>query len=180
VTGSDLQEQWEWNGSDWSGGPAAVPPTRGGTLVWHDRLRSLLLVRDSAVQIASPRTAQVDGGGSGCGAPPARLRAFGTPVLGNVAFALDLSARAGAPFLLGVGSRFAGVPLGSGCTLYPGGTAVSVAGTTSAAGFASVPIPVPAAPALAGLEAVFQVGAPDPAAAPGVQLSNWVRVVLGD
>jgi hypothetical protein len=82
--------------------------------------------------------------------------------------------------VLGVGSSLGGVPLGSGCTLYPGGTAVSLAGTTSAAGFASVPVPIPAAPALVGLEAVYQAGAPDPAAALGVQLSNWVRIVLGD
>jgi hypothetical protein len=180
VTGRELQEQWEWDGTDWSGGPAALPPTRGGTLVWHDRLRSLLLLRDSVMQIASPRIAQLDVGGSGCGAPAARLRALGAPALGNAAFALDLSARAGAPFVLGFGTSLGSVPLGSGCTLYPGGAAASVAGVTSASGFASVPVPVPAAPALVGLAAVFQAGAPDPAAALGVQLSNWLRIVVGD
>jgi len=116
---------------------------------------------------------------SGGGVP--RTAATGTPNLGNTAFGLTLEEGIGSAgiVLLGISSSsFAGIPLPlsltpfgiAGCSLY---TDLVVTGTALVSGgAASLPLPIPASPALAGARLTSQWLLLDSAAPGGVRLSG--------
>jgi len=190
-----VREVWEWDGVHWSGGPRDVPvdPMTGPgglTLTYHDRLQRLFLMTSvlsgdsqvsSDVWTGSPDTASVAVDGTGCGGAriPA-LRPLGAPYAGNALFALDLlGAPANAFALLGASVGTGSLPLGSGCTLYLSGTAVTIGTGCNASGFATTTVPIPANPAFVGFDVFFQAAAVDPGAPLGLALTPFVHARIG-
>jgi len=123
----------------------------------------------------------VDVVGAACGAAtlPA-LRTHGVPVTGTNAFAVELHrAGANAPFLLAIGVGTASTPIGAGCTVYLPQIDESRVAFAGPSGYAEVPLPVPNAPQLIGLEVSLQAGALDATAPLGFALSNGVVARVG-
>jgi hypothetical protein len=184
----ELREVWEWDGASWSGGMQPLPEVRDCHLVHHDGSGRMLLlapVFGGGVQIAndlwlgSPQPARAAGGGSGCGGL-LELQAFGPPVVGRPGFALDLRSAPFSAALVGVGTALGNQPLGGGCTLHVQAPVLAVPVALGAGGFGTLQIPVPANPALTGMDVVYQAGSPRTASPTGFALSPYVVVRLGD
>lgn len=191
-----VREQWFWDGTNWSGGPAAVPIDERGpaidtlALVHHDQLQALVLLTpafaanagaSSDLWIGSLWVATATSGGVGCaGATAPRLDAFGVPVVGDGRFGFDLTDAPPNGFAVVGGSLAAGsLPLGGGCTLYLHGALVTVAVAANAAGFANLAFPIPNTPSLIGFEMTAQAATLDAAAPLGVALSGYVAMRVG-
>jgi hypothetical protein len=188
-----VREAWEWDGVTWTGGPRDVPVdplcAEAGALVYHDRLQRLLLVTSPCgngglsndLWIGAPEVASAVVAGTGCGsAVPPTLNPFEQPAIGNTRFAIDLLGVPPNAFaLLGASTGSGTVALGSGCTFYLQGSAVTVAATANAAGFASIRIPVPASAGLIGLDVIWQAAATDSAAPMGIDLTPLVHGRVG-
>jgi len=126
--------------------------------------------------------------GPGCSTGTApRLFAEGSPArasLGNASFALDASDLApGAPVLLFLSGSDGAADLGGGCTWYlePPGL-LALGQLASAQGRASFPLPIPVDASLEGVRVSAQLVEADPAGAldGGLDLSNGLRVRVGD
>jgi len=180
--GQLFSELWEWDGIDWRQGTTTLPLAAqenfsSGALVdgqW-------LLVSSMAAWLGDTTPARAVVAGTGCGgASVPALRSNGDPVLGSATFAVELHRTvANAPFLLGLGAGTASAPIGAGCTVYLpqlDDTRLGVAGPT---GFARIPLPVPGAPQLIGLEVSLQAGALDALAPLGFALSDAVVARIG-
>jgi ELWxxDGT repeat protein len=123
--------------------------------------------------------------GAGCAGTGGRIPVLagdGVPALGNAAFAAELDdARPGAGAALVLSAQRQTLQFGA-CSLYlalPGQVVPFVAGAT---GSGRVPLPIPAVPALRGLEIFLQGLVADPAGgfANLLAFSNALHLVLGD
>jgi len=175
-------ELWEWDGVDWRQGATTLPvAARGYYTTGTMTDGQWMLVTSTAAWLgdATPARAVVTGTGCGGASVPA-LRSYGDPVLGSATFAVELHRTvANAPFLLGLGAGTASAPIGAGCTVYLpqlDDTRLGVAGPT---GFARIPLPVPGASQLLGLEVSLQAGALDALAPLGFALSDAVVARIG-
>ncbi|MEO0650493.1 MAG: hypothetical protein AAFZ65_07435 [Planctomycetota bacterium] len=117
-----------------------------------------------AVAADVPGTAYAVDLGPGCSSGTApELAIDGIPSLGNAAFAFDSTDQAsGATTALFFSLTPTALPIGSGCTVYVGGAlgaGLFEGGvvTADASGDATFAFPVPANPALEGVDAAFQV-----------------------
>lgn len=114
------------------------------------------------------------------GLPPWLQGSGGFPLVGNANFALAVgSARPGAAGLLGVALASGALPFAGGMLWLDLGSLSTIALPIGANGAATLPFPVPATAALAGLQFFAQMLVLDPVAAGGVAMSNGLRVTLG-
>jgi len=111
-----------------------------------------------------------------------RIASRGLPVLGNAAFAIDVTdARSLSPALVALGLAPAANSFGS-CRLLVAQPFVCLpAVVTDAAGFARTPVPIPANPVHTGLQMFAQYAVFDPAGRllQGLSLSDGLRLQLG-
>lgn len=136
---------------------------------------------------------QVNTVGAGCpnaSGQVAPLFAIGLPSIGNAAFSLGISSAAPttmATLYPSLGAASTPLSLGSGCDVYIdliSMTDLMAAGfgpfvqTTDLTGQATFSMPVPADPALAGLEVWFQCGVNEPSYPYGVAATNAVQCVI--
>lgn len=187
-----LREVWEWDGTNWAGGPADVPVVILGrdAMVAHDRLGLLLMhgVNNASATVSmdlwvgTPRVAALSAGGTGCGgAATPHLLAFGPPYLGNRNFAVDIAGGpAAAPALLGLAPGTAPASIGFGCTVYLQGAITTRFAATDANGFTSLSLPIPVDPALLGVEAALQAAVLDAGAPLGFGLTGFVMLRVGE
>lgn len=82
------------------------------------------------------------------------------------------------PFALDLTS--ASTPIGGGCTVWLGGGFVGLFQISDTFGFASQPLPLPANPALRGLDLFAQAAVLEPASINGLVLTQGLRLTLGD
>jgi hypothetical protein len=179
-----LSELWEWDGNNWQQGTTLLPPmARNGDYLTSGAIADgrWMLASQWTTWIgdATPARAVVTGTGCGGASVPA-LRAYGDPVLGSATFAAELH-RVGAQalFLLGLGAGTASAPIGAGCTVYLPQLDDTLCGVAGPTGFARIPLPVPSAPQLIGLEVSLQAGAVDALAPLGFALSDAVVARIG-
>lgn len=117
--------------------------------------------------------------GVACGVADLRLTAASLPRLGDATFGFDLvGAPGGGPVALAGASSAASLPF-FGCTLLVAPDEAGVLAVASPTGFATVPLPVPAMPALTGLDLWFQAACLSPASSHGFALSAGLRIELG-
>ena len=189
-----VREEWNWDGANWSGGPADVPVDVASVdsvaMTYHDQLAALVLVTpvfgasagvSSDLWIGSPAVAAVQRSGMGCtGATAPQIGAFGAPVLGDALFRLEiLGAPANGIVALGLSTGAGALPLGGGCTLYLNGAIATVAAVANAAGFTSLLFPIPPNPALVGFSLTGQAAALDAAAPLGLTLTSQLTFRVG-
>ncbi|MCA8952754.1 MAG: hypothetical protein KDE27_24805 [Planctomycetes bacterium] len=171
----------EWDGVSW-----ATTPFIGGSTLQHfeDRAAGVtraLSIYNETLLVGEPAAATVRGTGCASGPTPALLT-HGRPRVGNADFALEVATYApGNVALIALGLATANQPLGNGCTLLVGnpiGVQVLVARPT---GEATMPLPLPATAATAGIVFHTQALVVDPARSVfgGVTLTNALDVRLG-
>ncbi|MEM7201456.1 MAG: kelch repeat-containing protein [Planctomycetota bacterium] len=178
-----LSDTWAWDGATWTHLPASPnAPARNGH-AWATDPSGVHIVFGGEEQFGSylqwgwptdetwlfsagPTLAAATAVGQGCpgsqGVPA--LRSFGLPIVGR-SFSLDVTSarpRAAGAMLLTAGS--ASVALAGGCTLLVDVSTPSavVPIFTNAAGFVSLPIPLPAIAPAAGIAFRGQAGILDP------------------
>jgi ELWxxDGT repeat protein len=109
---------------------------------------------------------------------------FGVPVLGNQAFAAQVSsARPSSPAVMLLGANRSELALGGGCFLWVGlPVPLALSTITSAAGVGSIGLPIPAGSELVGAELFVQWAVADPngAFAGAASISDGLRVVIGN
>jgi hypothetical protein len=106
----------------------------------------------------------------------------GAPVLGDTTFAPTLAhATPAVPALLLANFTRTDLPLSAACTVHPTLPAISLQGLTTANGMAAMPVPVPSATSLIGLDLYFQWAVLDPlgAFANLLAFSDGLRVRIG-
>jgi hypothetical protein len=168
---------WTWDGSVWQ---SVATPTVATSMpmMWAaaGRPGRTLLYDGSHLLQLTPTAASIGRYGAGCGAPPPWLSANSWPRPGAGAFALESSGH-GPNALVALVGADATANIGFGaCNLLvqPGGpTWFTIAGGS---GFATFPLPIPAAPALLGAVFFFQAGS----LLPNLQTSAGLRVSVGD
>jgi hypothetical protein len=188
ATSGDLTqfyELWSYDGVDWTPLPAlgtasAPQPLYGGdvsaVLGAGDRLLFVNLARVHEL-LATPASASTFG--QACGTAPPALAAMSLPRPGIAGFGLELTGVPSNSVAAIVGADApAAVPL-LGCTLLvaPGQLLQLLA--TSASGYASLPLPLPAGPGLLGLPFYFQGAALSTGSPGGVAFSAGLRVSIG-
>ncbi|MEM7204187.1 MAG: hypothetical protein AAF628_28260 [Planctomycetota bacterium] len=185
---------WEWDGSNWLTGPLGPAVGAGSAMVYDaHRGQGLWLggrepsyvggrsVRDSQMWLYGDLdTAMATPFGTPCGGGTApALQTFGTPHVGNVGFALDITrAPAGSPAALLFDLTPVAIPIGGGCTLSVAPTA-SVASATNAFGIGTVALPIPNDPSLVGDWVLTQAAVAAPGTAIGLGLTAGLRLDLG-
>ncbi|MEM7201509.1 MAG: kelch repeat-containing protein [Planctomycetota bacterium] len=187
-SGASIGGLWEFDGIDWTQvSSTGSAPTRGLALAYHRARGEVVTFGGWGAGQATWRYGDVVPAGTasfrfGCagseGTPV--LTTFGWPVLGTTQFAVDLvRARPSAPAAFLVGGSAAQLSLGAGspCVLWvqPGET-FAVPVMTTASGFASLPLPVPAS-APAGTVLRVQ-GAVIDAVAPGLGIATTAATVV--
>jgi hypothetical protein len=180
-----LTDTWEFDGVDWLPGNQS-PDLTGEEAAYHARLQRVFVFRHAALGVDfwsyTPAPAAVTRIGSGCGATSVPvLDALGWPRPGAAGFATELDrAQPSQPYLLAADLQEGNLPLPGGCVLRLGGIAALTAGTTGPTGHASVPLPVPGRAALLGISLVQQAAVLDAAAPLGLQLTNGLRLTVGE
>jgi len=140
---------WRWDGADWQ--PVA---TSTGTAMIFDRTRDQFLSINylnnvPTTEYLTALVPQVTARGVGCGG---ELFAS-TPFLGNPALRFDaFGLPAQSLAALALGTQATNIGFGNGCTLLVGGNISVQLFLTNGGGFGSLPIPVPAALGLLGLQ----------------------------
>ncbi|HEX5054822.1 MAG TPA: hypothetical protein VFZ65_23800 [Planctomycetota bacterium] len=197
ATGFDfpVAEQWQWDGTNWSGPTDAPVDVRGSSIeslvmVYDDALHALLLMTpafgggagvSTDLWIGSRSVAEARVDGTGCaGSTAPKLCTMGAPIPGNGQFRFDVVDAAANGFVVfGATLGSGALPLGGGCALYLQGALATAAAVANSAGFATLPFPIPANPALVGFEMTVQAAALDPAATLGLTLTPYASVRVG-
>ncbi|MEM7204048.1 MAG: sialidase family protein [Planctomycetota bacterium] len=190
-----FSDTWEWDGTDWAPLLTATEPgARAEHAATYDNAAGRIVVHGGTSRTASrwvdtwvldstpPARASRYGLGCAGAGGTISLGPFGNPRLGSTSFALDLaSARPSAPGALWLALGPGSLPIG-GCTLLvdPVTLAVAIGFATNTSGFAAIPIPVPAEPALLGVALFAQGVVVDATGLLGAVLSNGVRVDFGE
>ena len=194
VFGSNTpSETWEFDGVAWTQVALTLQPEdRWSAAMVYDEARYRVVMTagntssgifDTWVYgITGPATVSPRGiGCSGATSSPV-LEAHGKPSLGNPSFAIDV--HHGPPnALVGtlVSANAAATPIGNGCTMYVGlSTVIAVPGTTNAAGFSSMPLPIPPADVLVDLPLYAQALVLDPPALGGFAFTAAIDLTVGD
>ncbi|MEM7202313.1 MAG: kelch repeat-containing protein [Planctomycetota bacterium] len=195
--GQIRSDVWAWDGTDWRPLSTTAPASHAHGWAFDTRRRlhvshlgisqpPSLAGADSAISLFGngDTLATTELVGTGCTLLPhaPALAAFGLPVLGRGAFALEVIAAppqaVGASlWSLGLGS----VPLGA-CTLWldPATLFLAAPFSTNATGNARLALPIPATASLAGLELAVQAGAQTPIGPfAGSVFTNAQRLSLG-
>jgi hypothetical protein len=188
-----LADTWEWDGSQWSPrATTAVPAARSSAALAYDPNRARVLLFGGGGQLVLPAdtwqlgpfvTAAATVTGVAClGTLGLPVLTSGEPYLGHLGFALDLAgARPSAPCVFGFAAAPANLAVGGGCTLYLAQPIVALTATANGAGFASLPLPVPADARLYGLELHAQGFVIDPqGAAFGLAFSAGRKLRIGE
>ncbi len=169
-----------WRRATGLGGPAGLTSLSGGRyeLVFEP-------AGGLGVRVVYPN--RVENFGTGCagtGGVVPSISATGVPVLGTSPFALHLTdCLANAPVAMLLSVTRGDLPIGGGCTLYPGLPTVSVALSADANGAATLPIAMSTDPTLLGVELYWQWAIADVGGAFGPGLaafSGGLEIVLGD
>ena len=189
--GGFRRDLWEWTGTDWVEISVGTEPSaRNGYAMAYDSSRDRLVLLGgydaSTPYLAdtweygalTPQTTVASG--AGCPADGPALVAHGTPTLGSAQLALDLiGAQPAAACLFGLSAGGRSLPIGS-CTLYLARPFVLLGDTTSAAGHATLGVPIPLEPLLAGVDLHCQGFALDPAAPLGLAFTGALVLTLGE
>lgn len=180
-----LRDTWEWDGVTWS---RLSGSGREDCPMEHDVARGInvLFGNQPATALLGPVTAaggrRYGFGCAGTSGTPA-LAAFGLPYLGNPDLALDIvSARAAATLAVLLASAPDVISLAGTCRLLVDPTRVAVAlpAVTNAAGFATLPLPIPPVWSLSGASIYAQAAVVDPAGGSlGVALTQGLTLTLG-
>lgn len=153
-----------------------APPAAGSVAIDQARLGNGGLTVNVQARVPSAPASAV-AMGTGCGSPAPVLAAVGRPTIPSASFGMSLGAAPGAGLVLVASLGEASVGLGNGCTQYLDTQSLATQGfyVADGAGTASVPLPIPANPALEGLYLYWQAVqlAPGGAAMP---LSNGLRI----
>jgi hypothetical protein len=181
-------EHWEWDGSNWS--PVLLSSTPGARfhasmVFWPRRGRIVMRAGDGTIQdwstlwVYGPTPAGFTPYGAGCGSvPPPALSALGQPHIGSTSFALDVTdAPAQQPVILVLGAAPQQLAIGNGCEVLVQTPFAQLATVTNAAGFATLPLPLPNLNSLRGLLVFMQGVAVGPT---GLALTNGGQARLGD
>ncbi|MEM7200996.1 MAG: kelch repeat-containing protein [Planctomycetota bacterium] len=195
-------QTWTWDGASWTSlALPATPPRRSGHAMAYDAARQRIVVaggfsaglvpgyhghyRDTWL-LGTTQPAQATTYGSGCGGPngPPFLAGFGLPRLASSSFTLDLGgAPPLAPAVIFFAAGSASVPIVSSCTALVdvGRWQGHVSVNTTTAGQAALPLRVPRAPALIGVDTFGQGAVLDPYGPwQGISLSNGLRLTIGE
>lgn len=118
--------------------------------------------------------------GNGCGAPAPALYSEGFPRVGNLAHRIHADGLDGfVLFALDVAAST--TPLGGGCALHLGNPVTAAIVIANPFGVASLPLPVPNAPWLNGVDLFVQAAGPQPGGPYlGLAVSAGLRVRLGE
>jgi hypothetical protein len=188
LRGSALDEVWLLQGNQWTQLPSdPLPPTSTAPAVF-DLSSNELVVFGGQTPAAimggvwilgvPPAAALSLGGGCAGSGGAAILAARGLPIVGNGAFALDAAGflpQQPAAFLLGFDTAFLSLP--GACRVFVSPAWLAFA--TTAAGMASLPLPVPPAMTLAGLHVYAQAAALDPAVPSGLAVTPALDLRIG-
>ena len=188
-------DTWEWDGTAWSQINAAGPSARiDHVMAWDSTWQRIVLAAGTGVVQLRFHDTWIYGNvvpplaepfGTACagssGLPIALGR--GVPWIGQAGFGIEASRLLPqTPTFAFLALGGASLSLGNGCMLHVDPASVfAILGTASnAAGFASVPLPVPDLPALRGVSLWSQAAAADPGGAvAGWSLSQGLRLVIG-
>jgi hypothetical protein len=152
-----------------------------GTIVRDPRRGSVLAFRSDGVAAYTDLPADEAEIGTGCGTPTPRLVGEGLPIIANPDYRLDAHVAAGAPVLFAMDFAGNAVALGGGCTQYLAAPTTVGFRLADARGFAALPVPVPANPALRGLQVLAQIAALQPGGPLfGIALSAGLSMSVGD
>jgi len=178
--------QYEWDGAAWATialwtqgpfGPSFVADLAHGRTLrcsWNERSIAVLTVTPSN----SERY------GTGCAIGPAPgLTTIGRPSPGASQFALDgLTYAPGAPAFIAIGLTSQNQPLGSGCSSLVGTLLAVDFVVASAAGHATLSVPIPATPDLRGVSFTAQLAVVDAQRGlyGGLAISEGLRTTIGD
>ena len=169
-----------WNGVSWQPHALSAPGPRRNLV--YDPVIARVLANESAALLAiGPTPATAGNYGSGCGGIPPILQASGRVAPGNATFELTVAThRASTPTFLLLGLQPAAVSIGGGCTALVQTPSVLV-GAAGGGGFADFVLPIPGALDLRGFSVHVQSATlVAGGAAPGLDLSQGLRVVVGD
>lgn len=174
-----IADWWEWDGAGWTG-PRTLP-SHGGQSVFDPGLRRPMLLDSQALTLTDAANG-VQTYGVGCaGSRGMPWLASNPPTLGNRSFAVDAGALPPlAPCLFGLASGQGSTLVAPGCNLVLGGPLAIHGAVANNAGFASVPVAIPAAPGLRGQVVHAQALALDGATAVGLSMTAGLRLMLGD
>ncbi|HLQ36725.1 MAG TPA: hypothetical protein VK348_02900 [Planctomycetota bacterium] len=184
----------EYDGVDWTLLPGTQPPRRHPAMAYDARDQRIVVFGGEVPfpggdwpvaetlfhgSVVTPQAAVF---GSGCAGSQGVPRLLSGPPFLGASFRIDLvDAATAAPCVFGLSVASAALQLGGGCSLYLANPVVLTFAVTSAQGFATLPIAIPAVPALRSL-AVFGQSAVVDAAGPfaGLAFTAGRRFVLGD
>lgn len=186
-------DTWEWDGSAWRQVPVTrSPPPRDGHAVAEDPLgRGLVLFggfdsvgfADATWLYGALIPAAATPFGSGCAGTAGDPRlSGGEPYLGRVDPGLRLeSARPASGCVFAVSVASSPMPLGGGCTLYPGDPIWFLPAVSDAGGVATVALPGPVHPSLRGVRLFTQAVVLDPQGPfAGLAFSAGLELLIGD
>lgn len=161
-----VADSWLWDGASWR--PVAGAQPDYGIETWgiyHPPLRApFLSTRGVDHALVDSGGTGITQFGTGCGGSvsPPQLSARSLPRAGNDAFGVFLTqALASTTVFWGLDTAAGQLPLGGGCTALLA-SPVFIAASTDPAGNALLPLPIPADPALQGVELYVQAIALDP------------------
>lgn len=182
---------WEWDGHVWQAVQSIPSGSRSGHRVAFDPVseRTMMfggginnVVDDPWFYGAQSPAAQATYGTPSTGSNGSPVIAAGVPYLNNAHFSIDLAeAHPSSNGLVGLSALSHNLPLQGDCTLYVRAPVSWVGVVTNPAGFASVPVPLPAYNWLRGITIFTQGFVQDPAGPfAGFACTQGVELVIGD
>lgn len=179
-------DYWEWDGTSWTA--ANVPNDQDGTARFGSDLgRGRVLrfsLQNGGLGVLTATAARAARYGNGCAIGPAPgTVTLGRPTPGATGFALATSTfAANAPLLQAIGLGTAALPLGSGCSQLVGQILGVTFAVSSPAGYAQLPLPIPADNTLRGVAFTSQTAVVDGTRGlfGGFTLTDGLRITIGD
>ncbi len=170
---------WGFDGTDWT--PLQPRVDAEAAELAFDRASDRLVALSSRTAVLGAPSA-VQTYSNGCpGSRGVPLLSAGDPWLGNSRFRLDvLGARGSSLGVLALGAGAANLPIGGTCVLLVR-QPLTIPFSTSPLGFGTVPLAVPEAPLLRGIDLFTQAVVADPRnPSLGLAVSQGLKLTLGD